>query len=59
MKEMDPNETLRLYREARKAAEDASDFEDEADYLREAVEYADNLFAWLKGGGFLPTEWTR
>ena len=56
---MDPNETLRLYKEARKAAEDASDFEDEADYLREAVEYADNLFAWIKAGGFLPTEWTR
>ena len=56
---MDPNETLHLYREALKAAEKAQDFEEEADNLREAVEHADNLFAWIKAGGFLPNEWVR
>ena len=56
---MDPNETLRLYMEARYAAEKAQDFEEEADSLREAIEHADSLFTWLKGGGFPPDGWAR
>ena len=43
---MDPNETLRMAREAR----DLGDYEDAAMY------YAD-LDDWLQRGGFLPDEW--
>lgn len=55
---MDPNETLRLMREA---LEDSSLLEgDAADRAREDVcEYVRALDEWLTKGGFLPDAWAR
>lgn len=54
---MDPNETLRLYREAqargRALADGEAIFACEA--FLEADEHMVNLIAWLSSGGFAPT----
>lgn len=56
---MDPNEALRLIREAIKrmqAASHADDYTDAASDLADAVQALDE---WLTRGGFLPEEWHR
>ena len=57
---MDPNETLRLLRDAINRSVIAGmrrDREDETDALLDIREHVENLDRWLKGGGFLPDEW--
>lgn len=54
---MDPNETLRLMREADAEAREATDDINALNYALEALNYASDLDAWLTSGGFLPTEW--
>ena len=54
--EMDPNETLRLYREAMSRARALCDGEAIAacDAFLEAEEHMQNLISWLAMGGFAP-----
>lgn len=56
---MDPNATLRLYRDAMARARDLCDGEAIAacDAFLEADEHMLNLFAWLQNGGFAP-DWS-
>src|SRR5690625_4603737 len=56
---MDPNETLRLMREADAEAREATDDINALNYALEALNYAGDLDAWLTAGGFLPDAWTR
>lgn len=57
---MDPNETLRLYREAQSRARALCDGEAIAacDAFLEADVHMINLIAWLTSGGFAP-DWSR
>lgn len=56
---MDPNETLRLYREAIARAKALCDGEAvfACDAFLEAEEHMGNLLTWLASGGFAPREW--
>lgn len=56
---MDPNVTLRLYREAVARGRDLADGEAIAgcDALLEASEHMDNLLGWLASGGYAP-DWS-
>jgi hypothetical protein len=54
---MDPNETLRSFREHRAAAEEAADHWGRLAELEAAAEAAGALDVWLSQGGFLPKEW--
>lgn len=58
---MDPNETMRLLRNAIKRSCDADvkrDREAETDALLEIREHVENLDRWITRGGFLPQVWT-
>jgi hypothetical protein len=57
---MDPDETLRLYNQAIAEACDLVDGEAIAacNAFLEAAQHMENLFGWLKAGGFAP-DWAR
>lgn len=54
---MDPNETLRLFREAQQRGRELADGEAIAacEAFLEADEHWLNLVAWLSNGGYAPT----
>ena len=57
---MDPNETLRLLRQAIDESIEADmrhDREDEMDALLSIREHVENLDRWIRRGGVLPYEW--
>jgi len=54
---MDPDETLRLLREAITAHEQAITLAAETDAGQQVVDAARALDAWLRSGGFPPADW--
>jgi BMFP domain-containing protein YqiC len=59
---VDPNETLRLVRQAcDHAAQAATEEDEDAEIaaLRELRNAFEDLDVWIKRGGFLPAAWTR
>jgi hypothetical protein len=56
---VDPDETLRQLRASIGDYRDATSIAAAADAADRVADCAEALDGWLRGGGFLPVEWSR
>ena len=56
---MDPDEALRQLRTAIRDYRDATSIAAFQDAAHRLADHAEALDGWLRGGGFLPAEWSR
>ena len=56
---MDPDEALRQLRTAIRDYRNATSIAASEDAADRLAEHAEALDGWLRGGGFLPAEWSR
>lgn len=56
---MDPDALLTTLREAVQESREDGTTEEIVDRLWAMADLVDNLDAWLTGGGFLPSDWSR